>query len=170
MMKMLDEEIDGKKYFFTYAFSIDVKFEDCFNRYIPIGNYVGIKLGIVGRGLKDEFKANKSSFSERAQVTKVEGKENGWVIKDRVNTIVNTMYRCPPEVDIIMFLVRKEDGKLNIYKGTEKEGEEKKRVSNEKKENAPSREYRVIKKLIDETPKAKQQSEHTYQHVSYQYR
>ena len=174
MMEMLDGEIDGKRYCFKYAFSIDVKFEDCLNRSSTIGTYrYTNSWRYVDKELKDEFETNGDPLFPTAQVKKVDGKENDWVIVYWVTKIVssnNPMDRPTVEGDITVFLIRKEDGKLNIYKGTEKEGEEKKRVSTGKKENTPSRGYVVIVGLKEITPTAEQQSEYIDQHASYQYR
>jgi hypothetical protein len=91
--KIADYTISAKgiQGFFTnfegYLSSIDAEFEDDLNN------------GILSEKLKDEFKTEVFSISENANVTKE--KDDKWEITDGEK----------------IYIVNKEDGKLNIYEG-----------------------------------------------------
>ena len=162
MRKILREEIDKKEYLFRYAFSIDVKFENELNN---------IKFPIAISGdLIDEFKDNNCPLSPYARVIR---KENEWVIEDRIlisigksSTAVGIMFLArlaelgvaaatKTSVEDIMFLVRKEEGKLNIYKGRKTGGKEEEYCVGEFKgyNVGEVNGYNVIIGLEEEVPK-----------------
>jgi hypothetical protein len=108
--------------------------------------------------LIEKFKDNKCPLSPYARVTR---KENDWVIEDKTlisrgksSTVAGIMflYRLAEygvaadtktSVEDIMYLVRKEEGKLNIYKGEGGVSYGEGRVMG----------YNVIEGLEDEVPK-----------------